>query len=183
MFKVQYLMVLGLLAGLALGFGIVHADFATYQVKTGTNFFPGPDHDDYDDMRHTSSGGVPTHDYFQRFILKGKSAYPGATYAKLSHGHYKYRSTTDGKTCFYKTLITTEAGNNTLWGSMWSGVTLNGSLNHARRITWEYSSFSANDKNLNVAQKMAVPFWSNQDCSYGMSFSNLMEHYTDWQVH
>ena len=33
MFRIGYLMVIGLVAGLAVGFGIVHADFATYQVK------------------------------------------------------------------------------------------------------------------------------------------------------
>lgn len=182
MFKVGYLMVLGLVAGIAFGFGIAHADFATYQVKQGTHYFPGPNHDDYETMRHTSSGGMPTHDYFQRFTLKGVGSYPGTTYAKLLNGHYKYRSTTDGKSCFYKTLITTEDGNNTLWGSMWKGVTLNNRLNHQRVINWEYNAFNAYDKNINVAQKMVVPYFSGKPCSKGMSTSNMMEHYTDWQV-
>ena len=114
MFRFGYLIVIGLAAGLAVGFGIVHADFATYQVKENTNFFPGPDSDDYDTMTHVSSGGMPSHEYDQRFTLKGKSAYPGATYAKLLSGHYRHRSSGDSKACFYKTLITTEAGSNTL---------------------------------------------------------------------
>ena len=66
---------------------------------------------------------------------------------------------------------------------MWKGLTLEDDLDAFETIGWEYDNFHASDKNLNVAQKMVVPFWPNKPCSKGMSTSNMMEHYTNWQVH
>ena len=131
-------------------------------------------------MSHTSSGNVPTHKYDQRWKLKGTSGYPGTTYAKLLNGRYKHAHSVTSKACFWKTKITTEAGSNTVWGSIRKGQTLESGLDASRTVNWEYDDFHASDKNLNVSQIMVVPFFNDAPCSAGMSASAAMEHYSDW---
>ena len=177
------LMILGLVAGTAVGYGVVEADFATYQIKNGYNYYPGPGTTDYDLMSHNGNGNVPSHKYDQRWRGKGTSDYPGATFARLVNGRYKHVHSVSSKACFYKTRITTEAGSNKKYGSMWKGLTLEPGMDASRSIGWEYDDFNASDKNLNVAQQMVVPFFNNAPCSAGMSASAMMEHYSDWEVH
>lgn len=181
--KWQLFMVLGLALGLAVGFGIVEADFATYQVDNGNNYYPGPGSNSYDRMSHTSSGNVPTHAYDQQWRLNGNADYPGATSARLIQGRYKHAQSGSSKACFWKTKITTEAGSNTRWGSIWKGLTLQSGLDSTKYVGWEYNNFHSSDKNLNVSQIMVVPFFNNAPCSAGMSGSTAMEHYSDWEVH
>ena len=126
---------------------------------------------------------MPTHAYYQRWRLYANSDFPLATVANLISGVYKHASSGSSKACFYKTRITTEAGSNTKWSLAWYGVTLEPSIYTSRSLNWKYDDFHANDKNLNVAQIMVVPFYTNEPCSEGMSYSPAVTHYSNWEVY
>ena len=178
------LVALGLALGLAVGFGVVEAGSTfIYQVNSGTNNYPGPGTNNYDEIRYyATSGSMPSHGYDQRWRVYADQAYPLATEARLISGVYKYGMSDDSKACLYKTLITTEAGSNTRYSYAWWGVTVKEGMYAYRYINWSHDDFHSGDKNLNVSQYMAVPR-SDDDCSGGMNFGGYVFHQSNWEVY
>ena len=178
------LMAIGLLAGIAVGFGTVEAALVTYQVDEGVAYYPGPGATNMTILRMSNHPeNFPNHAYKQRWKLDADDDFPGATEVEFLNGWYRGYGTPSGTTCFWRTTIfTEETGNSeTTWN--WARDQLTNAYNEAFPFDWHHDDFNGNNYTVSVEQVMVVPY-TGDTCSTGAGTSPPpIHHVTTWEVY